>query len=113
MKNIILETDFINDAIKRLAEASNKNEIAEKLALKSISAEYYGDDDLLNMLYFYHNNFEFYMSRRTRKEGYRIFGYCLSCELHNITEILTYASSITSFVKNINKNIALALTFIK
>ncbi len=114
MKNIILETGFINDAMKKLSQASNKNEIAEKLGLglESMSAEYYGDNSRDNSIHFTHSNFSCSIKLLHNNE-YNLSGGTSSYRLHNITEILTYASSITSFVENINENIALALSLIK
>jgi hypothetical protein len=106
MKNIILETEFINNAIKKLAEASNLQEIAQKLGLNDIQI-------CKNSITL---SFEPYIVFSIRKvdNKYELSGTTISNHRAlNITEILTYTNSITSFVENINENIALALTFIK
>jgi len=112
MKNIILKTDFINEAIKKLSQASNLQEIADRLGLESMSAEYYGDNYCDNSIHFTHSNFSCSIKLLNNNE-YNLSGGTSSYRLHNANEILTYANSITSFVENINENIALALTFIK
>jgi len=108
MKNIILETEFINDAIKKLAKASNLQEIADRLALKEIKV--YNDE---KMLYFSHVWFQFTIAISKDTKKYEISGMINQYHLHYAKEILICTNSITSFVENINENIALTLTLIK
>jgi hypothetical protein len=100
MKNIILETEFINNAIKKLAEASNLQEIADRLGLKKIKV--YNDE---KMLYFCHVWFQFTIAISKDTKKYEISGITNQDHLNYAKKIINLQQLISHLLLKISTKI--------